>query len=390
MKTDILNKPLIKSIISIYVIAITAFISYLTSKVFYEILWPNERVTVVIFMTISMLLPYAYMMLLKMDQFKIIAIYHLLLIFSALIMCMPYEFRPILLVVFLVAALTNFKVGVVANTAICGFSFFSMAADPEFFFTVIMLITGTIACFIAEDKGFIKKLKVCAAVFITSFVMHLVFRGYCQDSYPEYDTIGFVFKTQIGVIISILAYIGISYFYNIYFAKKASKRILKSMMKDGYRPLEIIKKKSTPVYLHSVEVANMSLKAAKKIAANGELAYIGALFHDAGKAFNPSEYMKESVKFAKKNNFPKEVIEIILTHNIKVDKPKTKEAAIVMLADTSVSAIEYMKTKGNNISEKDIISNVVMNRLSSGYLNQSQLSAKDLFMIKEAFVEGKE
>lgn len=59
---NILEKPAFKAILTVYIIAVSAFICYQTSKVYYELLWSNERVAVVIFMTVSILLPYFYML----------------------------------------------------------------------------------------------------------------------------------------------------------------------------------------------------------------------------------------------------------------------------------------------------------------------------------------
>lgn len=392
MKKDIFNIPAVKAVLLIYVIAISAFICYLTSKVFYETLWPNERVTVVSFMTISILIPYLYMIFSKKDFLRTLVIYHLILISASLVMTMPYEYRLIPLIIIFVSVFTDFETAVVTNTAICGFGFFSMASEPEFFFTIIMLLTGTFTCFIVDKKkSKIYRLSMCGGLVIFSLLLHGIFRLYCKDSYPEYESNSFLLKSQIGIILSLIIFLALEYMYNRFILKKTPTSKLNLMVKDKYKPLELIKKKSSTVYLHSMEVARLSKKAALVIGANDTLAYVGAMYHDVGKIFNTSEYVKEGIKFAKKNSFPDEVINIILTHNVKVNKPNNKEGAIVMLADTAIAAVEYMKIKqGSNIQTKDIISNVVMNRLSTGYLNESTLTVKEIYLIIEAFLEGKE
>ena len=89
------DMQVVKLAITIYFVVITAIISNYTSKEFYELLWPNERVAIVIFMTVSLLVPYFYMQYIKkQDGFKTLIIYHMVMIFAALVMIMPYEFRP--------------------------------------------------------------------------------------------------------------------------------------------------------------------------------------------------------------------------------------------------------------------------------------------------------
>ncbi len=147
---------------------------------------------------------------------------------------------------------------------------------------------------------------------------------------------------------------------------------------------------------HSLQVANLCEAAADAIGANALLVRTAALYHDIGKLANPQYFIEnnpnnnlhaalnnnvESAKIiighvtnglekAKKGKLPKEIVDFILTHhgttrveyfyrnekNANPDKiidetiftypgpkPRTKEEAILMLADTVEAACKSLK-----------------------------------------------
>jgi putative nucleotidyltransferase with HDIG domain len=51
--------------------------------------------------------------------------------------------------------------------------------------------------------------------------------------------------------------------------------------------LQFILRNAPGTYQHSLQLANLVEQAAERIDANGSLARVGALYHDAGKALNP-------------------------------------------------------------------------------------------------------
>lgn len=376
---NILDKPVFKIILTIYIIAVSTFICYQTSKVFYELLWDNERVSVVVFMTISILLPYFYMLFKRENIIKTVIIYHFIIIATAIIMILPYEFRPYLAVVLVVSMVTNLETGIITNAAICGFGFFALASEPEFFFTIIMLLTGTLGCLVASSKSKnTTKYMGLFGIIIFNMFLNGIFKIYCKDAYLEYDKISFIILGATGCIISCISYILIKYLYEKFILKKAAKRVLDGMTKDGYLPLKELKSKAISTYYHSLEVAKLSKKCAKEIGADEDIVYVGGLYHEIGR-ISGREYVKDGVIYAKKHNFPTQIIDIISNHNIKYGVAKNKECAIVLIADTCISAYNYYKEKdGNNIKPKDIYEKAVIQRLMSGYLDKSGLSIDEI------------
>ena len=189
-------------------------------------------------------------------------------------------------------------------------------------------------------------------------------------------------------------------------------------------------------YHHSIIVANLAESAATRIKANSFLARAGAYYHDIGKlkrpmyfkenqnADNPHEHTdpyvsaailishtKDGMLMAQKEHIPPEVQKIILQHHgvtpvmyfyhkalqlsngQQVDinefrysgpKPDTKEAAIVMLADTIEAAVRSMKDPTPKSIDQFIV-RLVRGKLEDGQLSDSPLSLHDIDEICEAF-----
>lgn len=388
---NILEKPVFKAILTVYIIAVSAFICYQTSKVYYELLWSNERVAVVIFMTVSILLPYFYMLYKKENIIKTVILYHFIIIATALIMILPYEFRPYLLVLLIVSMVTNLETGVITNGAICGFGFFSLASEPEFFFTIIMLLTGILGCLVVTSKR--KNLTkyiglICIIVF--NMFLNAIFRIYCKDAYLEYEKASYIFVGAVGCIISCIVYVIIKYLFEKFVLKKATRSVLKAMTKEEFPPLKELKTKAISTYYHCVQVAELSKACAKAIGVNEDIAYVGGLYHEIGK-ISGREYVKDGVIYAKKHSFPPEIIDIIANHNIKYGVAKNKECAIVLIADTCISAYNYYKAKeGDSIRAKDIYEKAVVQRLMSGYLDKSKLSIDEFRKILKLITTDRE
>ena len=189
-------------------------------------------------------------------------------------------------------------------------------------------------------------------------------------------------------------------------------------------------------YHHSIIVANLAESAATRIKANSYLVRAGAYYHDIGKlkrpiyfkenqmGDNPHEHTdpyvsaaivishtKDGMLMAQKEHIPPEIQNIILQHHgdtpvmyfyhkalqlsngQQVDinefrysgpKPNTKEAAIVMLADTIEAAVRSMKSPTPKAIDQ-FIERLVRGKLEDGQLSDSPLSLRDIDEICEAF-----
>ncbi len=203
-----------------------------------------------------------------------------------------------------------------------------------------------------------------------------------------------------------------------------------------YHPLLIeLKNKARGTFVHSEIVANIAESAAKVIGANSLLAKVGAYFHDIGKLVNPDYYaenqteynphdrlspkistlivknhVKYGVELAKKYKLPKEIINIIETHhgttcmvpfyekarisdpNIREEefrypgpKPKTKEEAVIMLADTVEAAVRSLD-EVSPLKIREVVREMINRRFMDGQLDECDIKRKDLEKIEEIFV----
>ncbi len=189
-------------------------------------------------------------------------------------------------------------------------------------------------------------------------------------------------------------------------------------------------------YSHSFMVAQLAEAACKEIRANSLLARVGAYYHDIGKMDQPEyfvenqegghnkhdelpprlsatilrSHVKLGVEKARAMKLPREVIDIIAQHHgnsiiqyfyhkaleqekdvsIEVfsypgNPPRSREAAVVMIADTCEAAVRTLEKKTANKIE-EFIQTLINNKLEQGQLAESELTFRDLETIKMAFV----
>ena len=190
-------------------------------------------------------------------------------------------------------------------------------------------------------------------------------------------------------------------------------------------------------YHHSIIVANLAENAADAIGADGLLTRVGAYYHDIGKLKRPfyfkenqiasgnphdklsptlstriiTSHTKDGIELAKKYKVPKVIQDFILQHHgtttaayfyhkaLESDKdgrvnqedfrysgpkPKTRETAIVMMADTVEAAIRALPDPTQGKVE-GLIRKLIKGKLDDGQLDDCHLTLKDLNTVAIAF-----
>jgi len=136
------------------------------------------------------------------------------------------------------------------------------------------------------------------------------------------------------------------------------------------------------------EVADLQFPLMKRLEAKEDLAFAGGLYHEIGRLLGP-DYVKNGEELAGQYKLPKEVSDMIRQHNFKVELPKTKEAAIVMLSDNIFSTILYLKNSGEtSITAEKVIENTFSIRLNKGTLDESGISIKEFHNLKEFYISN--
>lgn len=215
-------------------------------------------------------------------------------------------------------------------------------------------------------------------------------------------------------------------------------------LSDFNQPLlRKLAEKAPGTFHHSMLLGNLSEAAAEAIGANSILARVGAYYHDIGKMVKPeyfvenqvgsvnrhnrlkprlsariiASHVKEGEELGKQSGLPEKIIDFIPQHHgttlisyfydkaqtqaarknakesvLEVDyrypgpKPQSREAGIVMLADS----IEASTRALNEITPQTLeaaIENMIKQRFVEGQLDYCDLTLKDLTRIKEAFLK---
>ena len=187
-------------------------------------------------------------------------------------------------------------------------------------------------------------------------------------------------------------------------------------------------------YSHSVTVAHLAESACREIGADPLLARVGAYYHDIGKIEQPEYFVENQAGYNKHDELnprlsatvirshvklgaekaralglPQGVIDIISQHHgnaviawfydraKKLDgdadpddftypgqPPSTKEAAVVMLADSVEAATRTLK-KPTASRLEDFIREIIMDKVQDGQLDRSDLTFKDIETVRNSF-----
>lgn len=190
-------------------------------------------------------------------------------------------------------------------------------------------------------------------------------------------------------------------------------------------------------YHHSLMVGNLAEVATEAIDGNALLARVGAYYHDVGKLKRPNffkenqlsdnphdrmtpnlstlvitSHTSDGVEIAEKYKIPLAIKEIISQHHgttlaayfyykakksektetVKQEdfryqgpRPTTKEAAVVMLADSVEAAVRSMVDKTEGKIE-GLIRKIIKDKLDDGQLDLCELTLKDMDNIARAFL----
>jgi len=288
------------------------------------------------------------------------------------------------------------------------FAGFAGGFEPEVI--AYLFILGTFMCLLSN---YMKKITTLGytAVIILSMQLILIF---IINNFILRNSLTI---TAVYSLVSSLLSIGLSFggyfFYTVY----GNRSVLQAPLQETCGMDEILnlefplirrlRQFSMKIYNHSLLISEISQKAAIAVGADEYKAKAGGLYHEIGRIEN-KEYVKEGVRLAKAYRLPESVIDIIRQHNIKYDKPKSPEAAIVMLAISIVATRECLEKAekksggnpyeepggnrnspvpmGNTIPTEKIVDNVFQMRLTKGSLDDSGLTLKQYNMLKEFFL----
>ncbi|MFC2145384.1 HD family phosphohydrolase [Actinomycetota bacterium] len=373
----------------------------------------------------------------------------LLVIFTALIKALTilssihlnfwnYLF-PIITVSLISTILFNSRIGIML-TLILGL-FAGIATDFDFSIAIAYVLGGMLSTYMVSKVS--QRSGVMRAGFISSLVLAFLFLTVNLIG-GEFRTIALytIMGVLNGIISAILA-IGLLPFIESAFNVVTAMGLLELSHTD--QPL--LKKlliAAPGTYNHSLLVGHLSESAAKAIDADSLLIKVAALYHDLGKLkrpeyfyenqgdiknvhdkLNPSmsrniiaNHIKDGMEVARQNKIPRRVLNIISQHHgnslityfyekqkgktSKVNgssdglkghfrypakKPQSKEAAILMLADSAEAAVRSIE----KITPKKIeqmVNDIVEDRIKDGQLSQADITLREIEQVKNSLIDG--
>ena len=382
----------IKAVSVLYMAALTIVISYNITKLQYTELWENERIAMTALVTMAFAVSLIYFAVKEKNIILMMVMYHVVLLGALAYVAIPVEYMPFLMLPVLAATVYDIRAGLVVNITVSAVLFVGYLYHPLYYIAVLFIIIGSFGCFAVYKSG--KKYESIAgivAALVVEFICAQFFAYYCEGTGYIYEKNSFkLYMIYMGVLSILVANVA-GMLLKWAFKKETPVMVLRRISSDSHIAVRTMKNKSTSLYYHSTEVAELARVAARRIGANEDLAYAGGIYHDLGKIAG-AEYIKEGLVLADKYKLPQSVKDIMVEHNVKVKLPRTKEAAIVMMCDTAISAVEYLRgtMDKKDVSEKAIIENALNKRINSGTLGKSGLTIEEFDNIKEVLIKIKE
>ncbi|MEW6424477.1 MAG: HDIG domain-containing metalloprotein [Bacillota bacterium] len=247
-----------------------------------------------------------------------------------------------------------------------------------------------------------------------------------------------LFGVGNGFLSAILT-IGLLPYLETTFKITSSVRLLE-LSHPGNPLLKRLLTEAPGTYHHSIVVGNLAEAAAEAIGAESLLTRVGAHYHDIGKLKRPyffienqlnqdnphdkiapslstlilTAHVKDGVELAREYKLPPVIIDIIEQHHgsslctyfyhkalengqneaavseeefrYEGPKPKTKEAALVMLADSVEAAVRSLQNRTPGRVE-GMVRKIIKDKLMDGQLDECDLTLKDLDAIASAFLQ---
>ena len=245
-----------------------------------------------------------------------------------------------------------------------------------------------------------------------------------------------IFSFFSALLANLAAFALISYIESIFRLTSGFK--LSELADRNHPALRYLEDNALGTFNHSLVVGTLTDRAANKIGANSQLARAMAYYHDLGKTMNPTMFVEnqigstnphdtlsptesaniikshvvDGIKLAKKFKIPEIVYQGILEHhgdavlrffyekektvnpNVSKEdfrhlgkKPSSKEAAILMLADSLEAACRaiFMSEDADEGKIKNVIEEIFTEKISDGQLNNAPITFNELEIIRESF-----
>ncbi len=336
----------------------------------------------------------------------------------------PYAFSPLVLA-FLFEPIISLYLTIIISLGVLG-----ITGNPAF--SLFSFITGLSSIYGVVHYSRMKRGSIYRTIFLVILPISIVFLLLINlFSYSSKDLA--INGLAIFINVIILAFLA-SFLIPVleYVFKIVSPLRLVELSNTN---LEIFKKmalEAPGTFHHSLMVATISERAADAIGANSLLARVGALYHDIGKLKMPQyftenqvnipnphagkppslssliiiNHVKEGIEMGRNLGLPQEIIDFIAQHHgttlvkffylkakemkMEVDesafrypgpRPRTKETAIVMIADGCEAAVNSLEDQDEE-RIRETVDGVIKYLMGEGQFDEAPITFKEIRIVK--------
>ncbi len=349
----------------------------------------------------------------------------------------PVYLSPILISVAIISIFLGYSFALFYTLVITAVSALICGFDLQYLLFILLsnLFISVIAKFILDRRN-LYKVALSYGLFnvIVFFSIYAIF----SNTIDVQVLLPLVFIFMQALVTVIITF-GIIPICEMAFSMLTTNKLLELSNPEN----ELIKKCIVEIpgtYHHSLVVANLCDVAANAIGANSAFVRVCAYYHDIGKLVSPlyfsenqtsvnihdnispfesyeliTSHIDYGIFLAKKHKLPEEIINMIPEHHgttlvkyfyvkaknanpdsdevkeelfrYKGPLPQSKEAGILMFADSCEAAVRSIVNKVADFSEIEIFVDKLMNdKINDGQLAESGLTFGDVKKIKEAFM----
>ena len=315
----------------------------------------------------------------------------------------------------------------------------SLAVDHSRFIT-INLTTGVIAILASRNLRKRKEVFiVCGKVWLSCIPIFFVY-NFSQNVFWNIFIVSDLMSTFAFLILTSILVVGFLPILESIF-RVMTDITLMEYMDPNSELLRRLSVEAPGTYQHSLVVGSISEAAAQSIGANGLFCRVSTLYHDIGKLFNPHYFTEnqmggfnihqlltpqesaqviiahviEGEALARKHSLPRHFIDIIREHHgttlvyyffckqveqmggdvDAVDetlfrypgpKPRTKESAIIMMADTIEAASRSLE-EVNEETITELVNRLIEEKLEDGQFDECQLTFEEFGSVKRTIIK---
>lgn len=355
---------------------------------------------------------------------------------------------PAALSAMLVAILLNFELATVVSVVLA--LYLGIVTDLSFELMLVYFIGAIAGAFIIyRAERTTTFVWAGGVVTLAMFVVALCFE-FMSGRPTSGETVILLAETGIaGALAASVTFLSFSVLGSL-FGITTHLQLL-DLLRPNQPLLNRLAREAAGTYHHSIIVSNLAESAASIVGGDALLTRVAVLYHDIGKLEHPTffienqsnignvhdhldprvsarvlfDHVSDGVAMAKKARLPKPIVDIIAQHHgttlvqyfynkaLAADmdvteeefrypgpRPQSKEAAIVMLADSVEAAVRSMSQSGRLFEQveagdrrseserlREVVQGVIDARVTDGQLNECDLTLRDIDVIRNSFVQ---